>query len=382
MQKPIFSDSNTHSRHAAIALGMSLPGDTLLYLILPMFASAFGVSLLEAGLLLAANRLVRIVGYGYVAKFYAKHGDRLTCSLAVSVASICALGYASLKGFVALLVLRLMWGLAFAALNLATQALATAEPAGAAVRTGRSRAITALGPMLALPLGAACAIWLDPKIFFFVLAGLSFAALLVTRKLPTRAPHELQSASSPSVKKLPSSMDTWSFIEGLVLDGLFIIGLSYLGRDLLPGEPVLVAGLLLASRYLAEILLASAGGRMADKYGAEKLLLLFSLLTAVALVGFGLGWLWTSALAIMILRALLLPLPAPLVALRIPGAGRIQALAARSVWRDIGAGTGPVLASLLLPIAPAIWIYSASACLFSLAALVCYRQRHRANGKD
>lgn len=380
MHKPIFSDSNTNSRHAAIALGMSLPGDTLLYLILPMFASAFGVSLLEAGLLLAANRLVRIAGYGYVAKFYAKHGDRLTCSLAVSVASLCALGYASLKGFVALLVLRLMWGLAFAALNLATQALATAEPAGAAVRSGRSRAITALGPMLALPLGAACAIWFDPKIFFFVLAAVSLAALLVTRKLPTRTHYELQNTSSHSVKKLPSSLDTWSFIEGLVLDGLFIIGLSYLGRDLLPGEPVLVAGLLLASRYLAEILLGSAGGRMADKHGAEKLLLFFSLLTAIALVGFGLGWLWTSALAIMILRALLLPLPAPLVALRTPGAGRIQALATRSVWRDIGAGAGPVLASLLLPMAPSVWIYSASACLFSLAALVCYKQRHRSNG--
>jgi MFS transporter, DHA1 family, inner membrane transport protein len=380
MLQPVSSNANTNSRLAAIALGMSLPGDTLLYLILPMFASAFDVSLFEAGLLLAANRLVRIAGYGYVAKFYAEHGDRLTCSLAVSVASLCALGYASLKGFVALLVLRLMWGLAFAALNLATQALATAEPAGAAVRSGRSRAITALGPMLALPVGAASAIWLDPKIFFYALAAISFAALLVTRKLPTRAHQELKSPSSPSVNKLPNSLDTWSFIEGLVLDGLFIIGLSYLGRDLLPGEPVLVAGVLLASRYLAEILLGSVGGRMADKYGAEKLLLLFSLLTAIALVGFGLGWLWTSALAIMMLRALLLPLPAPLVALRTPGAGRIQALATRSVWRDIGAGVGPVLASLLLPIVSSVWIYSASACLLSLAAFVCYRQRNRPDG--
>ena len=41
------------------------------------------------------------------------------------------------------------------------------------------------------------------------------------------------------------------------------------------------------------------------------------------------------------LRALQLPLIAPIVAKRTPGPGRVQALAARSVWRDIGAGTGP-----------------------------------------
>jgi MFS transporter, DHA1 family, inner membrane transport protein len=374
MQQHISIDSNIHSRHAAIALGLSLPGDTLLYLILPMYASSFGVSLFEAGLLLAANRLVRIAGYGYVAKFYANYGDRLTCSLAVLVASICALGYASMTGFAALLILRLMWGLAFAALNLATQALATAEPIGAAHRSGRSRAVTALGPMLALPLGAASAFWFDPKVFFFVLAFVSLLALLITRRLPNQSHSGAYAAPLASLSKLPNRLDTWSFMEGLVIDGIFIIGLSYLGRDLLPGQPVIVAGLLLASRYLAEILLGSVGGQMADKYGAEKLLLLFSLLTAAALVAFGLGWLWTSALAIMILRALLLPLPAPLVALHTSGAGRIQALATRSVWRDVGAGIGPVLASLLLPVVPPVWLYLASAILFSIATVGCFKQ--------
>ena len=132
------TDRNSH--HAAIALGLALPGDTVLYLLLPMFAPAFGVSLLEAGILLAANRLVRIAGYGAVARFYAQHGERLTCTLAVMAAAICSLGYALLTGFFALLVLRLVWGLAYAALNLASQALATAEPSGAARRAGLSRA--------------------------------------------------------------------------------------------------------------------------------------------------------------------------------------------------------------------------------------------------
>src|SRR5258708_239539 len=108
-------------------------------------------------MLLSANRLVRIAGYGRIALFYARRGDRPTTSLAVRAAAICALGYATLSGFWALLPLRLLWGLSFAALNLTTQVTATAEAVGIARRSGRSRAIIAVGPTLALPLGAVLA---------------------------------------------------------------------------------------------------------------------------------------------------------------------------------------------------------------------------------
>ena len=133
---------------------MALPGDTVLYLLLPMFAPQFGVSVAEAGILLAANRLIRIMGYGWVARFYARRGDRPTDTLAVIAAAISALGYATLSGLWLLLPMRLLWGLSFAALNLSTQATATAQAAGASRRNGRSRAIVAMGPMLALPIGA------------------------------------------------------------------------------------------------------------------------------------------------------------------------------------------------------------------------------------
>ena len=59
-----------------MTLSLALPGDTVLYLLLPIHAAAFGVSLPEVGLLLAANRLVRIAGYSWVANFYARKGPR------------------------------------------------------------------------------------------------------------------------------------------------------------------------------------------------------------------------------------------------------------------------------------------------------------------
>ena len=121
------------SRDAALTLGLGLPGDTVLYLLLPLYAAEFGVSLPEAGVLLAANRLVRIAGYGWVARGYERFGPRAACIAAALGAAASTLGYALLSGLFPLLAARLLWGLSFAALNIATQALATAEAHGASL---------------------------------------------------------------------------------------------------------------------------------------------------------------------------------------------------------------------------------------------------------
>ena len=69
---PDRQDADRNSRNAALTLAFAQPGDTLLYLLLPLHHDAFGVSLAEAGLLLAANRLVRIAGYGWIARLYGR----------------------------------------------------------------------------------------------------------------------------------------------------------------------------------------------------------------------------------------------------------------------------------------------------------------------
>ena len=360
------------SARAASILGLCLPGDTLLYLLLPMQHEAFGVSLAEAGLLLAANRLIRIFGYSYVMRFYARHGDRPICLLAAGTAALCALGYASLSGFWWLLVLRLGWGLSYAALNLSTQVMATAEPSGAARRTGRSRALIATGPMLALPLGALLTVEYGPRLIFLVMATTSLLGLWLSFGLPAK-PHPL--ASSPRRFQRPDSVAVWSFIEGLVLDGLFIIGLSLQAEHLMAGDAVVVAGVLLALRYVSEMLLSPLGGLAAQRWGATRMLIVFSLLTSIALIGFGWHWLIVGGALVLILRALQLPLVVTVVAERHPGPGRVRALAANAVWRDIGAGIGPLLAGVLLPVAPSVWVYSVAAGCLAVSAVVCREVR-------
>ena len=52
----------------AAVMGLALLGDSLLYVVLPIHAAAFGVSFAWVGVLLSANRLVRIFAYGAIAE--------------------------------------------------------------------------------------------------------------------------------------------------------------------------------------------------------------------------------------------------------------------------------------------------------------------------
>ncbi|NWB95602.1 MFS transporter [Pseudomonas gingeri] len=361
--------TDSASRRSATVLALCLPSDVLLYLLLPMNTQAFGVTLAQAGVLLAANRLVRIFGYSYVLRYYARHGDRSTLMLAAGASAFCALGNSLISGFGWLLLLRLVWGLAFAAMNLSTQVLATLEPSGAARRAGRSRGVIAIGPMIALSAGGWLSLHFGPRLIFLLLCGSALVGLWVARGLPTVG-HELAAPSGRRFKR-PDSVAIWSFVEGVALDGLFIFGLSLQASAVLGGNAVIIAGLLMALRYVSEMLLSPLGGRAADSYGVVPMLLLFSILSGLALTAFGSHWLILGAGSVLILRALQLPLVVTLVAQRNPGAGRVQALAANSVWRDIGAGVGPLLAGVLLPVASASWVYALAGLAIALSALGC-----------
>jgi MFS family permease len=237
--------ADRNSRNASLTLALAQPGDTLLYLLLPLYHADFGVSLAEAGLLLAANRLVRIAGYGWVARYYSRPGPRLACLFAAIGSVLATLGYALLSGVWALLAARLLWGLSFAAMNIATQALATAEPAGAARRSGRMRAVIAAGPVGGLLGGAAVSQIAGPRAAFLVLAAAALLAIPFALRLPGEG--EGMAARLPRPRfGLPSRLDVWSFVQGMTLDGLFVLGMSVLAVAAVPDYAALAAGAALA----------------------------------------------------------------------------------------------------------------------------------------
>jgi MFS family permease len=362
------ADADRASRDAALTLALTLPGDTLLYLLLPLHHEVFGVSLAEAGLLLGANRLIRIFGNQWLAHYYALRGPRAACVLAAAGAIAATLSYATVSGLWSLLVARLVWGLAFGAMNLANQALPTAIANGATQRMGRMRAIVSAGPMLGLLGGAAISETLGPRIAFFALALASLPALRYARRLPS-APDGAKPTQPGLVHVTP--VNVWALFLGLTLDGLFGVGLSLLIAARQPEQPVLAAGLAMGLRYATEIALSAPGGALAQWVGARRLSILLSIGcgAGLALLGATGGAMWAGLVVTIALRALLGPLPAPLVAEIYPGPARVPALADQSTWRDLGAGFGPLLAGWLLPIMPAAAVYGAAGLLLAGASL-------------
>jgi hypothetical protein len=262
------AEADRGSRDAAIMLGLTLPTDTVLYLLLPLEAAVFGVSLAEAGVLLAANRLVRIVGYGWVARLHHRQGARVCSVAAVLAAAASSFGYAVAESFWLLLLARLMWGLAFASMNITTQALATAAPEGASRRSGRARAIIAAGPTIGLLAGAALTGVIGPRMVFVILGAVALLALPFALRLPEERSSAMH-AGGPRFG-LPARLDAWSFVQGMILDGLFIMGLSVLAAAAMPDGAALAAGAALALRYAAEIVLGPAGGAIGERHGPRS----------------------------------------------------------------------------------------------------------------
>ena len=371
------ADADRASRNAALTLTLALPGDTVLYLLLPLHAAVFGVSLPEAGVLLAANRLVRIAGYGWVARFYAEKGPRTACLVAASGAFLSTLGYGLLSGIWALVLCRLMWGLSFAAMNIANQALPTAVPEGAAQRSGRARSLTAIGPMTGLIAGAVIAELYGPRIVFVMLAGVALLAFLFALQLPSEP--ERFKLGGPRFAK-PGVLSIWSFCLGFTLDGLFVFGLSLLAAASFPQGAVIAAGAAMALRYASELVLSPAGGAIGQRFGPRRVLVVASLGASImlALLATSGLTLWIGVIAVVILRAVAQALQAPVVADAFPGPERVPALARQATWRDIGAGTGPLAAGILLPIAPALLVYGGAALMMGLASAMLIERPGRA----
>ncbi|MGY9107076.1 MAG: hypothetical protein ACKVG0_11215, partial [Alphaproteobacteria bacterium] len=131
---------------SASVLSLALLGDVLIYVVLPVNAQLFGITLFWVGVLLAANRLIRIFTYGAIAAIAERIGPRNLAIVSAVAAAISTLVYGLGTGAPILLAARILWGLCFAALTLVVFAYAVSDRSKAGPRVGFSRAIQQICP--------------------------------------------------------------------------------------------------------------------------------------------------------------------------------------------------------------------------------------------
>jgi MFS transporter, DHA1 family, inner membrane transport protein len=330
---------------AAGSLGLVWLGDALIYVVLPLYPAVFGVETAAIAILLSANRVIRILGYGWVSPLARRFGANTLTAAACAAAALSTLAYGLTTGFALLFLARLVWGGAYGVINLTNTAYAYGDGTRAGMHIGLNRAVSTLGPIVALGLGGWLVTWLGPQPVFVIysLVGLLAVPLALTLPRLRHAPDAPQVTAERRWK--PSPLNTLFFVVALGADGTFTATLSLLLADILPMTSALIgAGLLLAAQRLLMFVLALIGGPMVDRFDAQRMLVPCSLAIAVALGAIALGHVYIGAAILLGSRALFFII-APMVAARL-SEDRIGAIAAYTTWSDLGLAGGAFLGIL------------------------------------
>ncbi len=350
-------------------LSLCLFGDALIYIVLPVNAELFGISLAWVGILLAANRIIRTFIYGWVVRLGEWIGLKNLCLLTCFTAVMSTAGYGLLEGELPLLGSRMLWGISYAGLLLVTLAYAARDRSRTGTRVGISRAVEQVGPLLAMTVGTWLAGVVGAKDVFIYLAVASACCLPLCFLLPPRSDDgpPTPPAARPSMFPKPDRFDILIFWMGVGIDGVFTLTITIMLAQHTSVEWAMVGGgLILSARRISEMVIAPSSGAIADRFGVRLPLIVASLAVIVGFALVGFGWLIVGSVAIVLARGALGTLFPAAVAHFAPE-GVLQPLARNQTWRDIGAAAGPLATGFLLNNFSAESMHLAIAVIYALS---------------
>ena len=301
MRKP--SKSNQLVLAVALATGLSIMGDSLMYSLLPLDAPNLGIALPLVGVLLSANRLVRLVSNTWSASLFRRYGARIPFLLATVLGAIVALMYGVGWGFAIFLLARVGWGIAWSGLR---QGGYDAVWRGDANIRGRMMGVlwglVRLGSAISVILGGFLRDRWGYRVAAMSITGLVFLAVPVALRINWG-----QNSLSTETNSKTEETGNWralinvrvhrwvmgaGFMDGL-LEGMLVSTASLFVTQKLGDAPLAqfgigvgtVAGLLLATRFTADLVFGPVLGALSDALGHTKSTLLLSSVMTLALWG-------------------------------------------------------------------------------------------------
>lgn len=319
-------------------------GDGVIYVVLPLYAAAFGLDAFLVGVLLSCNRVVRILGYGWVAPLARRFGANILTAAACLAAALTTFAYGFATSFVVFLVARCIWGGAWGILNLTMTAYAYGDGRGAGKRIGVARAASIAGPLLALVAVGPLCVAIGPHQMFMLYGVLSLAAIPIAFMLPPMRA-EPKDDSRPEKRWTPTPLNILFFGLAFAADGVLGTTISVLlSRFMSTSQAIIGAGLIMAFRHVIGISLAFLSGPITDRVGARRLLIPCTLFVIAGLATVAAGFIYAGALVIIVSRNILSTVGPVLAAEK--STDRIAALASYATWNDVGLAGGAFLGTV------------------------------------
>jgi hypothetical protein len=276
------------------ATAFSLLGDQALYSVLPVYYDSLGLTAIQVGILLSANRWIRLLSNNLAHRLsdsVSPGRRRWLFVVAFGVGAATTLAYGLTTTFSLLLVARLAWGVSWSFIrHLGVQTIMSGGAEQVPGRTmGLYNGISRAGSVAGLLGGALLVDLLGFQPGLICLAAVSLASLPLAMA-GHRADRPLADAGDES---LPVSLKIGGFAVGIVGPGFVM---STLGAALgayqdRPGllTAATLTGLLLGSRYAMDAFAAAWLGGLTDRFGIERGARAYFGLGGVALVLAALG---------------------------------------------------------------------------------------------
>ena len=293
---------------AGAVISLCILGDSFLYGMLPLEYKNLGIALPLVGVLLSANRLVRLISNTWASAVFERLGPRAPFIWAAVLSLITTALYGVGWGLIVFLFARLGWGIAWSALRQGGyQAVWTGGESVRGRLMGLLWGIIRLGSAFSVVMGG----YLRDRFGYraAVMAVAGFTALAIPVAILIRWPRD-----ADVVLRLPpsngrgSSLAGWRsalatslgrqllaagfmdrVFEGVVISTTSLFLASRLGTtELLAGLGIRVgtlAGLLLALRWLSDLIFGPAIGALSDKLGRLRTLVLVTGALSLAVVG-------------------------------------------------------------------------------------------------
>lgn len=391
----------------SFAVALSLLGDQMLYAVLPAVHNAVGVPVTAVGLLLSANRFIRLLTNSIAGYVVERFGRRWPFVLSLLLGGLTTVAYGVVQGIWPLLIARLLWGTAWSFIRI--EGLSTVLDVAADDNRGRYmglfQAISRLGSAVAMLVGGILADVIGFQATFILFGVITCCAALPaylemtlrrSRPLPA-TPHVSRSATaqphdSATIRTTLARGVRWrmaiasfgTFSTFLVIGGLASATLGYMLKTRFGPTPDVwvwsigiasLTGLLLSSRGFLDLGFAPVAGYLADRWGRHRMIVGAMPLGVVMVAVLALS---PSLAFVVVVIVLLFASGTTLNVAFNALAGDIAPADKRSTYlslfvtcQDLGAAIGPLLGYWIGPAFGLVWLYL-SGSIILLVAFLCY----------